>query len=341
MASSRFARPPYLCVLPVKLPQTHSLADLAALLDSSHQAHIVGPSDVLVKGINVIHKVEPGDLSYADHPKYGERALSSVASALILAEQPLDLQGKSVLLVRDAFSAFRDLLQIFSPYRPLMHWVDPSAVIGAGTILEPGVIVGPNVIIGEDCLIHAHAVIYDNVILGDRVEIQSGAVIGGHAYFFKTRAGNPPGKRYEKMPTAGRVLIGDDVEIGANSTVDKGGTGDTVIGRGTKLDNLVHIGHGAVIGEDCLLAAQVGVGGKAIIGNRCMFWGQVGISKDLTIGDDTVVYAQSGVKDSLPGGKVWFGSPVREARDKMRELAATKDLYAMWRGWERGNGVEK
>ncbi len=320
----------------MKLNQPHTLAELAALLDPNLHPRIAGPSDRLISGINVIHKVEPGDLTFADHPKYGGKAISSSASAVILDHEPTDLQGKAVLIVSDAFTAFRDLLRGFSPYMPLTERVHPSAVIGSGTVLEPGVTIGPDVIIGKDCLIHANAVIYNGVILGDRVEIQAGAIIGGHAYFFKTRKDNPAGLRYEKMPSTGRVILGDDVEIGANSTVDKGGTGDTVIGRGTKIDNLVHVGHGAVIGEDCLLAAQVGIGGKAIIGNRCIFWGQVGVSKDLTVGDDTVVYAQSGVKDSLPGGKVWFGSPVREARDKMRELAVTKDLYEIWKSWDRG-----
>ena len=319
----------------MKLPHPHPLAELGALLSPGLQARVAGPPNQLISGINVIHKVESGDLTFADHPKYSARTLASDAAAVILDHEPDHLQGKSILVVSDAFTAFRELLQHFSPIQPFTERIDPSALIGKNTIIEPGAIVGPGAIIGRDCFIHANAVIYDGVILGDRVEIQAGAVIGGHAYFFKTRQNNPAGKRYEKMPPAGRVIIGDDVEIGANSTVDKGGTGDTVIGRGTKLDNLVHIGHGAIIGEDCLLAAQVGVGGKAIIGNRCMFWGQVGISKDLTIGDDTVVYAQSGVKDSLPGGKVWFGSPVREARDKMRELAATKDLYEMWKRWDR------
>lgn len=316
--------------------QTHTLAELAALLPLSQKARTVGKADTPIRGINVIHKVREGDLTYADHPKYGMRTLQSDAAAVILAQVPENGEvTKPLLIVQDPFSAFRHLLLHFAPYKPFTETIDPSAQIGEGSIVEPGAVIGPNVRIGRDCLIHTRAVLYDGVILGDRVEVQAGAVLGGHAYFFKTRSENPPGKRYEKMPSTGRVIIGDDVEIGANSTVDKGGTGDTIIGRGTKLDNLVHVGHGAVIGEDCLLAAQVGIGGKAIIGNRCIFWGQVGVSKDLQIGDDTVVYAQSGVKDSLPGGRVWFGSPVREAREKMKELAATKDLYAMWRRWEK------
>jgi UDP-3-O-[3-hydroxymyristoyl] glucosamine N-acyltransferase len=248
-----------------------------------------------------------------------------------------------VLRVADPFSAFNALLAHFSPEAPMDRWIHPSAQIGRDCRIEMGAVVGADVVIGDRCIVHAGAVLYPRTVLGDRVRVHAGAVLGGHAYFYRTRTapdpeGGPEHRHYEKMRTTGRVVIGDDVEIGANTTIDAGATGDTVIGRGTKLDNLVHIGHGAVIGEHCLLAAQVGVGGKTIIGDRCIFWGQVGISKDLTIGDDTVAYAQSGIKNSLPGGKVWFGSPVREAREKMKELAATKDLYAMWRDWGRGDG---
>ncbi len=319
----------------MKLPFPHTLAELAALLGPEHQARIAGDPSRSVEGINVIHKVQSGDLTYADHPKYGDRALASAASALILAAEPVDAQGKSVLVVADAFSAFRDLLRHFCPVRPLTAQIAPEAAIGPGTVLEPGVVIGPEVVIGADCYLHANVVIGNGTIIGDRVEIQPGAVLGGDGFFYKTRAGNPPGKRYEKMPSTGRVLIGDDVEIGAGSTVDRAATGDTVIGRGTKLDNLVHIGHGAVIGEDCLLAAQVGIGGKVIVGDRCIFWGQAGIAKDLTIGDDCTILAQSGVKDPIPSGQVWFGYPAREAREKMREVAAAKDLYAMWREWKK------
>jgi UDP-3-O-[3-hydroxymyristoyl] glucosamine N-acyltransferase len=340
----------------MRLPSPHTVQELLAVLNRewpSAEGRLAAESNskAVVHGINVIHKVEAGDLTYADHPKYAARTLASPAACVLLPHPmdgtdvlPADLRPISptdrptarpaVLYVHDPFSAFNILLAHFSPAMPMTLAVHPSAVIGEGSILEHGVVVGANVVIGRDCVVHAGAVLYPRTVLGDRVRIQAGAVLGGDAYFFRTRD-RQDGKRYDKMRTTGRVVIGNDVEIGANSTVDAGATGDTVIGNGTKLDNLVHIGHGAVIGEDCLLAAQVGVGGKTIIGNRCIFWGQVGISKDLTIGDDTIAYAQSGIKNSLPGGKVWFGSPVREAREKMKELAASKDLYAMWRSWEK------
>ncbi len=343
----------------MRLPKAHSVAELMRLLEAAgHPASAEGPNGtdpgdpaaVHVHGINVIHKVEAGDLSYADHPKYAARTLASAATCVLLPtgmdiprSDTEDRGGKLILRVDDPFTAFNALLAHFSPEAPMDRRVHPTATIGNGCRIEEGAVIGAEVVLGEGCTIHAGAVLYPRTVLGKNVRIHAGAVLGGHAYFYRTRStpghdGAPEQRHYQKMRTAGRVVVGDGVEIGANSTVDAGATGDTVIGRGSKLDNLVHIGHGAVIGEHCLLAAQVGVGGKTIIGDRCIFWGQVGISKDLTIGDDTIVYAQSGIKDSLPAGKVWFGSPVREARDKMKELAATKDLYAMWRDWGRGDG---
>lgn len=307
----------------MRLREPMTAGKLAELID----ARIVGPADTAVSGINEIHKVEDGDLTYADHPKWMKRALASPAAVLLLDREPAEGTGKTVLLADDPFRAFDSLLRRFAPYEPITSRIHPSAVIGEGTVLEEGAIAGRDVTIGRDCLIHAGVVIYDRVILGDRVEIQANTVIGSHAFYFKTR--DP--RRYEKMHPAGRVVIGNDVGIGANCTIDKGGTGDTVIGAGTKIDNQVHVGHGAVIGRDCLLAAQVGVAGKVILGDRVQLWGQVGVAKDLTIGDDSVVIAQSGVPRSLPPGKVWMGTPVREFADYRKETAISRHLPEIWK----------
>ncbi|HEY0274342.1 MAG TPA: UDP-3-O-(3-hydroxymyristoyl)glucosamine N-acyltransferase, partial [Chitinophaga sp.] len=136
--------------------------------------------------------------------------------------------------------------------------------------------------------------------------------------------------QYDKMESCGRVVIEDFVEIGACCTVDKGVSGDTIIGKGTKMDNQIHIGHGVVIGRNCLIAAQVGIAGKTIIEDEVIIWGQVGISKDLTIGKGAVLNAQSGVPSSLPGGKVYFGTPALDAKEKMKELAWVKRIHEMW-----------
>jgi len=176
-------------------------------------------------------------------------------------------------------------------------------------------------VIGEDCLIHSNVSIYDHSVLGNRVVIHAGSVIGADAFYFKRR---PEG--YDKMRSSGRVVIHDDVEIGALCTIDKGVSGDTVIGKGTKFDNQIHIGHDTVVGEHCLIAAQTGVAGVATIEDEVILWGQVGVSKDLTIGKKAIVLAQSGVPKSLEGGKTYFGSPVGEAREKMKEMALVKRI---------------
>jgi UDP-3-O-[3-hydroxymyristoyl] glucosamine N-acyltransferase len=153
-------------------------------------------------------------------------------------------------------------------------------------------------------------------------------VIGADAFYYKRRKDRDA--QYDKLESCGRVIIENDVEIGAGTTIDKGVSGDTIIGAGTKLDNHIHIGHGAVIGKNCLFAAQVGIGGKAIIEDEVILWGQVGVSKDLTIGKGAIVLAQSGVPSSLEGGKTYFGSPVTEAKQKMRELGWIKRIPEMW-----------
>jgi UDP-3-O-[3-hydroxymyristoyl] glucosamine N-acyltransferase len=298
------------------------LADLSG-------AEYFGPADLQIHGINEIHKITDGDLTFADHPNFYPRAFGSDAAVVLVDKAPADPAPKPYMIAKDPFRAFNSLLRRFAPRQAIETAISPHAVIGEGSVVEHGAVVGPEVIMGRNCYIHSGAILKGPVILGNGVEIHPHAVIGGDAFYYKTRVGDKQ-RSYEKMHSSGRVIIGDQVEIGAACTIDRGGTGDTILGKGTKLDNQVHIGHGSIIGEHCLFAAQCGIGGKVIIGDRVVMWGQVGVSKDLTIGDDTMIYAQSGVKDSLPGGKVWFGSPVREARDKMKELAASKDLYSIW-----------
>jgi UDP-3-O-[3-hydroxymyristoyl] glucosamine N-acyltransferase len=170
-------------------------------------------------------------------------------------------------------------------------------------------------------VLHPGVVVYDHCIIGDRVTIHAGTIIGADAFYYKRR---PTG--YDKMVSCGRAIIEDDVEIGASCTIDKGVSGDTIIGQGTKFDNMVHIGHDTVIGRNCLFAAQVGVAGVVRIEDDVILWGQVGVQKDLVIGKGAVVLGQSGVPKSLKGGVTYFGSPVREAREKMKELAMIKRL---------------
>lgn len=291
-------------------------------------AKLVGNITQLATGINEIHKVTPGDISFVDFEKYYNASLNSAATIIIINKEVECPAGKTLLVVDDPFSAYVKIVKRFRPFEPASQMISDTATIGEGTHLQPGVFVGNHVTIGKNCLIHPNVTIYDHSIIGDNVIIHAGCVIGADAFYFKRRRERE--MQYDKLESCGRVIIHDDVEIGAGTTIDKGVSGDTIIGAGTKLDNHIHIGHGAVIGRNCLFAAQVGIGGKAIIEDEVILWGQVGVSKDLTIGKGAVVMAQSGVPASIEGGKAYFGSPVGDAKPKMRELAWIRRIPELW-----------
>ncbi len=300
-----------------------SIEEIASFLGAEHIAGEVRE----ISGINEIHKVRVGDITFVDHPKYYQKALQSAASAVIInTKEVVNLQQKTLLYSTDPFRDYNALVCRYS-HQPVLlgRSVHQEAVIGEGTVVQVGAVIG-RAQIGKNCLIYPNAVIYDGCIIGDNVVIHANSVIGADAFYFKRR---PEG--YDKLLSCGRVIIENDVEIGAACTIDRGVSGDTIIGRGTKIDNHVHIGHGVVVGQNCLFAAQVGIGGKTTIGNNVILWGQVGVSKDLRIGDGAVVLAQSGVAKSLEGGKTYFGSPAEEARQKMKELAWSKQVPEIWR----------
>ncbi|WP_118952467.1 UDP-3-O-(3-hydroxymyristoyl)glucosamine N-acyltransferase [Taibaiella helva] len=300
----------------------------AAWIADFIDARLVGDATAEATGINEIHKVEPGDISFVDFEKYYDKCLRSAATFIIIDKEVTAPEGKVLFVCADPFTAYVKLVKHFRPFEPASKPISDNAVIGEGTIVQPGVFIGNHVIIGKNCLIHPNVTIYDHTIIGDNVIIHAGAVLGADAYYYKRRRDRA--SQYDKLESCGRVVIHDDVEIGAATTIDKGVSGDTIIGQGTKIDNHVHIGHGAVIGRNCLFAAQVGIGGKAIIEDEVILWGQVGVSKDLTIGKGAVVYAQSGVPSSLEGGKTYFGSPAEEARTKMRDLGWIKRIPWIW-----------
>jgi UDP-3-O-[3-hydroxymyristoyl] glucosamine N-acyltransferase len=291
-------------------------------------SELVGDSEQMATGINEIHKVIPGDISFVDFEKYYNKCLNSAATVIIINKKVDCPPGKTLLVHPDPFSAYVKIVKHFRPFEAANKMISDSAVIGDGTHIQPGVFVGNHVQIGKNSLIHPNVTIYDHTIIGDNVIIHAGTVIGADAFYFKRR--KELKSQYDQLESCGRVIIENDVEIGAGCTIDKGVSGDTIIGLGTKLDNHIHIGHGAVIGRNCLFAAQVGVGGKAIIEDEVILWGQVGVSKDLTIGQGAVVYAQSGVAQSIEGGKVYFGSPVEDARTKMREFHWIKRIPEIW-----------
>lgn len=301
----------------MKLQRPQSVEAIAQLI----QGEFKGDGNQLVEGINEIHKVTPGDLVFVDHPKYYDKALNSAAT-IILIDKEVDVPvGKSIIIHEKPFDAFNTLTRHFCPIEDPKALVAEDAEIDPTAVIYPNVYIGKYVKIGKNTRILSGAVIGDRSIIGDNVVIGPNTTLGHNAFYYKRK---PEG--YDRMHTCGWVQIENDVEIGANCTIDAGVTGDTKIGRGTKIDNMVHIGHDTVIGEDCLFASQVGIAGCARIGNRVTFWGQVGCTSDVTIGDGVTVLAQSGISKDLEAGKTYFGSPCGEAKEKFREMASVRAL---------------
>ena len=301
----------------MNLPYSISVAEIATWINAA----IIGNENLQITGINEIHKVREGDLTFVDHPKYYQASLHSAASAIIVPTEMDCPPGKTLFVVEKPFLAYETLVKRFRAFTPITANNTEGQVIHPSAIIEPGAIIGPHVHIGKDSYIQSGAIIRPYCYIGERVIIHSGAVIGTQAYYFKKW---PEG--YQAWTACGRVIIEDDVWIGSGSTIAQGVSGDTIIGAGTKIDCLVMIGHGAVIGKNCLLAAQAGVAGKSKIGDWCVLYGQSGIAQNITLGDKVVLLAQSGVTKDLEGGKTYFGSPAEEARTKYRELVALRNL---------------
>jgi UDP-3-O-[3-hydroxymyristoyl] glucosamine N-acyltransferase len=291
-------------------------------------AEIVGNPNAQATGINEIHRVEQGDLVFVDHPKYYDKCIHSAASFIII-DKKVDCPGdKALLIVDEPFEAYQKIVDHFRPFTPSMKMKSDSAVIGKGTVIMPGAYIGNHVSIGKNCIIYPNVTILDHCLIGDDVIIQAGTVIGSDAFYYNKKINRKI--HYKKMKSCGRVVIEDSVEIGSGCTIDRGVSGDTLIGAGTKMDNMVHIGHDTIAGKNCLFAAQVGIAGATTIEDNVILWGQVGVSKTLTIGKDAVLYAQSGVAASLEGGKNYFGSPAIEAKEKMKEFVWIKRIPELW-----------
>jgi UDP-3-O-[3-hydroxymyristoyl] glucosamine N-acyltransferase len=291
-------------------------------------AEIAGYINASATGINEIHKVEKGDIVFVDHPKYYDTCINSAATVIIINKKTEYPEGKTLLIVGDPFESYLKLVNHFRPFTPSSKNISDSASIGQNTVIMPNAFIGNHVIIGNDCIIHPNVAILDHCVIGNNVIIQAGTVIGSDAFYYNKKTNRDI--HYKKMNSCGRVVLEDFVEIGANCTIDRGVSGDTVIGAGTKIDNLVHIGHDTEVGKNCLFAGQVGIAGATKIEDNVILWGQVGVSKTLTIGKGATVYAQSGVKDSIDGGKVYFGSPVEDAREKMKEFVWIKRIPQLW-----------
>lgn len=284
-------------------------------------ATIIGDASLTATGINEIHHVRPGDITFVDVKKYFDKALNSPATVIILNEKTECPPGKALLLCDDPFTAYNSIVKFYRPFRPLTANVSPEANIDATTIIEPNAVIGPNVRIGANCYIQANAVITGHVIIGNNVTIEAGVVIGTDAFYYKR---TPDG--HTKWHPGGRVIIEDNVDVGSTSTINIGVSGDTIIGEGSKLDSQVHIGHDTVIGKRCLIAGQSAIAGNTIIEDDVVLYGQVGVVQNLTIGAGATVLAKALVTKSLKGGKTYFGAPANEYREVYKELAALRKL---------------
>jgi len=225
------------------------------------------------------------------------------------------------LISDDPFRDFNKLTRHFKPFKSANNSISDTAKIGKNTIVQPNCFIGNDVTIGENCVIHSNVSIYDDTVIGNNVTIHAGTVLGASAFYYKKR---PEG--FDQLLSGGRVVIKDNVHIGASCTIDRGVTGDTTIGEGSKLDNQIQVGHDTVIGKKCLIASQTGIAGCVVIEDEVTIWGQVGTTSGITIGKKAVILGQTGVTKSIEGNKTYFGTPIEESRVKLKELALIKQI---------------
>ncbi len=309
----------------MKFPQAQSLSEIASLI----QAEIIGDENAVANGINEIHKVEVGDVCFVDHPKYYDTCLNSAATHIIINTKEVIIpKGKNLLYCTEPFEAYLKIVQTFRPFKPTSTAISDDAMIGLDTIIMPNVFIGKSVKIGNNCVIHPNVTIMDYTTIGNNVIIQSGTRIGGDAFYYNTKKNRDVW--YKKMQSCGEVIIEDDVEIGCNCTIDRGVTAATLIKRGARLDNLIHLGHDVEIGRNCLIASQVGIAGATTVEDGVTLWGQVGVNKTITIGAGAVVLGQSGVTKTIAGNKTYFGLPASEAMSHNREMVWIKRIPALW-----------
>ena len=316
----------------------------AAEIASHLQGEVVGDSTTILNSFAPADRAQAGDLTFAENEGYFVRAEQSAASAIIVDGKSVST-SKVLIRVPNARVAFAKALAVFFPEPRLPAGIHATAVVSPTAQVDSTAHIGPHCVIGErarigarvalhggnfvgaDCRLSEEVVLFSNVTLyprtelGQRVRVHAGAVIGSDGFGYVLDAGT-----HRKVPQIGSVIVGDDVEIGANVTIDRGALGPTVIGKGTKIDNLVQIAHNVQIGEHCLLVAQVGVAGSSKLGNYVVLAGQVGIAGHLNIGNRVTLAAQSGVMHNIPDGETWFGYPAQPNKDVKRQMVALRRL---------------
>lgn len=298
-------------------PKPLSVNDIASIID----AEINGNTEASAIGLNELHVVRPGDVTFVDHPKYYDKVLNSEATVIIINKDVEPPENKTLLIHPAPFDAFNQLILKFRPFQQSTSAVSSTAIIGKNTVIQPGAFVGNNVSIGDNCIIHANTSIYDHSAIGNNVIIHSNSVIGGDGYYFQKRESG-----YVKFHSGGRVILEDNVEIGACCSIDKGVTGDTIIGKGTKMDNHCQVGHDTRIGKNCLIGAFAAIAGVTVIEDDVILWARVAINKDIIIKKGAVLLATSAVDKTLEGNCVYMGAPAIEVKKYWRQYVAMKNL---------------
>ena len=309
----------------MRFVQPLSLDEIIGII--GHPVTIVGNTEGMVTGVNEFHSVEEGELTFVDCDKYYQRILQSKASFILINQDNLACpEGKTLIVTSDPLSDYLQIVRKFIRFNPQSTAIHPSAVIGEGTIIQPLVFIGENVKIGKNCLIHSNVSIYADTVIGDNVIIHSNSTIGGDACYFQKR---PDG--WVKLDSCGNTIIESDVEIGCGCCIDKGVSGTTFIGQGTKFDNLVQVGHDTHIGKRVLLGAQSGIAGCTYIDDDCKIWAKSCVNKDLYIAKNTVLYAVSALDKSVQQeGCTLFGMPAIDAATKWKEMILIKNLPKLY-----------
>ncbi|MBC8029708.1 MAG: UDP-3-O-(3-hydroxymyristoyl)glucosamine N-acyltransferase [Pyrinomonadaceae bacterium] len=324
------------------------LSELASLTAASVEG---AASDIEITGAAGLDEARAGHVTFLANPRYTPKVNSTRASVIYLSEEAVIDREMPVLRARNPYLAYTRALRLFHPetqHEPFIHEtavIDPSAKVAANVWIGAGAVIGPssdiaegvrihpnvtiyeNVAVGRDSIIHSGAVIRERSQIGERVVIHNNVVVGCDGFGYA----KDEERHWLKIPQTGRVVIEDDVEIGAGTTIDRASVGESRIGRGTKIDNLVQIGHSCTVGEDTLLCGQVGLAGSSHIGSRVILAGQAGVAGHLTIGDDVVITAKSATSHDVPAGKVISGIPAFDNRDWLRSTAAFRRLGEMQR----------
>lgn len=321
------------------------LAEIASRLNCA----IVGDTEIEITGLAPIEVAQAGELTFISNKKYKRHLATTTASAIIAADSGEIPEGKSGIISVDPYLTFAEAMWIFHPPIQYPRTIHPSAVVSASAVIGKDVSIGafavigdgvklgdnvtildhcsiyPEALIGDDVLIHSHSVVRERCRIGARAILQNNVTIGSDGFGFAKRPGSNANSWF-KIPQAGIVIVEEDVEIGAGSAIDRATIGATVIGRGTKLDNLVQVGHGSTIGENTLLCAQVGLAGSTQVGNEVILSGQVGAAGHLKIGDRVIATAQTGIPNSVEAGKIISGYPAIENRDWLKSSAVFAQL---------------